>query len=417
MTYRGKTFQKLSRRLESEKSQSAILLLPPVVFSNLEKSLAVNAQTIYVGFDTIHHILKSASQIAGNIISDALALMTKFMNRKILLIALLLFLALSQTVAGQTNKPKNAEPPKNQRRDLLIAVCRDAGMVEILDAATLKSLARIAVGDSPHEAVSSADGRTAYVANYGSREAEGNTISVIDLIALKEIKRVNLGDLKRPHGLREIGGKIYFTAEGSKIVGRYDPKTEKVDWTAKTEQLVSHMLAVSGDGKNIYTANMLSATVTAFTVNGNEAKAVQIPVGREPEGIALSPDGKTLWVGHRRDGLISVIDTAAQKVVQTLTAGQMPIRMSFTPDGRQLWIINPNEGALLIFDAATRKEIKRVTLDAAPVGIVFSPDAKRVFFTDLKNNKVVALDALNYKILGEAPIETLSDGIGYAAAR
>jgi YVTN family beta-propeller protein len=339
------------------------------------------------------------------------------MNRNILFATLLALLALTVIADAQTNKSKNAEA-KNKSQSYVIVVCREADAVEIFDAATLKSLARISVGDAPHEAVSSADGRLAYVANYGSKEAEGNTLSVIDLVALKEIKRINLGDLKRPHGLQEIGGKIYFTAEASKIVGRYDPKTERIDWTAKTDQMVSHMLAVSSDGKKIYTANMLSSSVTAIDASASgEPKVTQINIGKEPEGIALSPDGKTLWIGHRKEGLVTVIDTASGKVTQTLTAGQMPIRMAFSPDGKQVWIISPNEGALLVFDAATRKETGRVEFDGAPVGIVFSPDGSRVYSTDLKNNKVVAIDARKLAVINSAPVETLSDGVALAAKR
>lgn len=337
------------------------------------------------------------------------------MHKKILLTTFFLLFAL--TVTAQTNKSKTAEQTKNKFASYVIAVCRDANAVEILDADTLQSLARITVGEAPHEAVGTAEGRTVYVANYGTKEKPGNSLSVIDLAARKEVKRVDLGVLQRPHGLQESGGKIYFTAEGSKTVGRYDPKTDKVDWTAKTDQMVSHMLAVSGDGKKIYTANMLSSSVTAIdSSGGGDSKITQIAVGKEPEGIALSPDGKTLWIGHRKEGLVTVIDTATSKVIETLTAGKIPLRMSYSPNGKQIWVINPNEGALIIFDAATRKETAQVAFDGAPVGIVFALDGKRVYVTDLKNNKVVAIDAQKFTVVSEKSVETLSDGIGFAAA-
>jgi YVTN family beta-propeller protein len=294
----------------------------------------------------------------------------------------------------------------------VVTVCRDANAVEILDGETLKSLARIAVGEAPHEAIVSADGRTAYVTNYGTKEKAGNSLSIIDLKTLKETKRVDLGDLTRPHGLQEVNGKIYFTAEAVKSVARFDPFSGKVDWRAKTDQMVSHMLAVSADGKRIYTANMLSASVTAIDAGGAESKIIQIPVGKEPEGIALSPDGKTLWIGHRAAGLISIIDTATNKVTGTLTAGQMPLRIGFAPDGKRVYAVSPQEGAVVVFDAATRKEIGRIAINGAPVGLVVAPDSRRVFVTDLKNGKVLSLDAQKLSVTGSAAITTLSDGIG-----
>ena len=299
----------------------------------------------------------------------------------------------------------------------VVAVCRDANAVEIIDGDSMKSLARIPVGEAPHEAIVSMDGRTAYVTNYGTKEKPGNSLSIIDLVALKETKRVDLGDLTRPHGLQEVGGKIYFTAEAVKAVARFDPARGKVDWRANTDQMVSHMLAVSADGKRIFTANMLSVSVTAIDASRAESKVVQIPVGKEPEGIALSPDGKTLWIGHRAAGLISVIDTATNKVTGTLTAGQMPLRLSYAPDGKRVYAVNPQEGAVVVFDAATRKEVGRINIDGAPVGLTVSPDSKRIFITDLKNGKVFALDAEKLVVINSVTVETLSDGIGLGLAR
>ncbi len=299
----------------------------------------------------------------------------------------------------------------------VVAVCRDANAVEILDGDTLKSLARIPVGEGPHEAIVSADGRNAYVANYGPQGKPGNSISVIDLVALKETKRIDLGDLMRPHGLQEVDGKIYFTAEAANSVARLDPATGKVDWRAKTDQIASHMLAVGPRGRAIYTANMVSNSVTVIDASTPEAKVAQIAVGKQPEGITLSPDGKTLWIGHRVDGLISVIDTAAKKVVRTFNVGQMPLRLAYAPDGKRVYAINPQEGAVVVFDAATFKEVGRINIDGAPVGLSVTPDSKRVFITDLKNGKVFALDAQKLAAIGSLAVETLSDGIGIGMSK
>lgn len=293
----------------------------------------------------------------------------------------------------------------------IIAVSREADSISIIDAETMQILERIKVGDGPHEVISSPDGKTAYVANYG-KQTPGNSISVIDVINRKEIKRIDLGDLKRPHGLVERNGKIYFTAEASEKVGRYNPQTDKVDWVSNTEQKISHMLEVSKDEKKIYTANIVSNSVTVIENEGASPKISQISVGIEPEGISLSPNGKTLWIGHRKNGLVSIIDTATNQVKETLIAGKLPLRLSYTPDGKQVYIANPPEGSIIIYDAETRKEIKRIPINGAPIGMVFSKDGKKLYVTDLKFSKVIAVDTTSYTILGEVKIDQLSDGIG-----
>ncbi|HTF38358.1 MAG TPA: YncE family protein, partial [Blastocatellia bacterium] len=98
----------------------------------------------------------------------------------------------------------------------LLVLNKSESTLAIIDPATLKVLARVPTGEAPHELTASADGRFAFVCNYGTAERPGNTISVIDIASRKEVKRVDLGSLLRPHGIAESGGKIYFTIEGSR---------------------------------------------------------------------------------------------------------------------------------------------------------------------------------------------------------
>ncbi|HYO90806.1 MAG TPA: hypothetical protein VEQ40_04190, partial [Pyrinomonadaceae bacterium] len=83
----------------------------------------------------------------------------------------------------------------------------------IVDPVSLKVLGKVPTGEGPHEVVASADGRIAYVANYGTQQKVGNSISIIDIAARREIKRLELGPLFRPHGIVLSNGKVYFTAE------------------------------------------------------------------------------------------------------------------------------------------------------------------------------------------------------------
>src|SRR5690349_22503402 len=76
----------------------------------------------------------------------------------------------------------------------LLVLDKEDNMLSIVDPATLKTVARIPTGEAPHEITVSDDGKTAFVANYGAR-TPGNTLSVMDLVAQKELRRVDLGAL------------------------------------------------------------------------------------------------------------------------------------------------------------------------------------------------------------------------------
>ena len=132
-----------------------------------------------------------------------------------------------------------------------------------MDPATGKVVARVGVGEGPHEVTVSADGKFAYVGNYG-QQTPGNTISVIDLPAQAELRRVDLGPLRRPHGMLFVDGKLYFTAELNRLIARYDPVANKVDWLFGTGQATTHMLVANADASLIFTANIGSNSVSAI---------------------------------------------------------------------------------------------------------------------------------------------------------
>src|SRR5689334_16501406 len=108
-----------------------------------------------------------------------------------------------------------------------LLVLNKEGSLAIVDPATRKVLDHVPTGEGPHEVVVSGDGKLAFASNYGSSNP-GNSISVIDLAARKELRRLDLGALRRPHGLDFSDGKLYFTAESNKLVGRYDPAANQI---------------------------------------------------------------------------------------------------------------------------------------------------------------------------------------------
>src|SRR4051812_21290106 len=110
---------------------------------------------------------------------------------------------------------------QSQSRPLLLALSKADHTLAIVDPATLQVMARVPVGEDPHEVIASTDGKTAYVSIYGGGTL--HTINVIDLLAQKPLTNVDTRPLYGPHGIEFVNGKVWFSAEGSKAVGRYDP--------------------------------------------------------------------------------------------------------------------------------------------------------------------------------------------------
>ncbi len=300
----------------------------------------------------------------------------------------------------------------------LLVLEKDDKKLAIVDPVSFKVVARVDAGDDPHEVVVSDDGKFAYISNYGAfGQNLGHTLSVVDLVGQKRLASVELGALLAPHGLELVDGKVYFTAEGSKVIARYDPVSQKIDWVLGIGQNRTHMLVVGKD--RIFTSNVNSDDIGILErdKSGDTSGWMEsyVTVGKGPEGFDVSPDGKELWAANSHDGTISIVDIASKKVRQTLDIHtKRSNRLKFTPDGRLALISDLGTGELVIVDVAARKEIKRLAPGTGAAGILIAPDGSRAYVAESRDGHVSVIDLKSFAVI--ATIETGKGPDGMALA-
>ncbi len=348
---------------------------------------------------------------------------------------ILLFGAATLLIAAET--PQTA----------LLVLSKGQQALFIVDPSTLTVVGQVPSGPDPHEVIASADGKTAYISNYGG--GSYNTITVVDLVNQKTLPIIDLGALRGPHGLEFVGGKLWFTAEGAKVAGSYDPATNKIDWVMGTGQDRTHMIYVFPDLNRILTSNVSSATITfiekgtgpgqglgrgpgappqgapngpasAGLMGGPQPswRETQIPVGHGSEGFDVSPDGKEIWVANAQDGTISIIEVASKKVVQTLDANVHGAnRLKFTPDGKLVFVSALGGPDLVILDAAARKEAKRVKIGRGAAGILMQPDGSRAFVACTPDDYVAVIDLKSLEMTVKLTAGKQPDGLAWAVRK
>jgi len=300
-------------------------------------------------------------------------------------------------------------------RPALVVLNKDASELAIVDPATWKVVGRVPTGQTPHEVAVSDDGKIAVATNYGP-ERNGTTLSVIDLDAQKEIHRVELEELRGPHGVMYLGGKFYFTAEGSNAIARYDVATNKVDWRASTSQEGTHMVVGSPDGGTLFTANIRSNSVSCIRVNQKTGtyKISQIAVGKGPEGIDIAPDGAEVWAANSGDGTVSIIDAGSCRVIGAVDVRtKRSNRVKFTRDGKLALISDLGAGEIVVVDAAARKEVKRVKLGSSVEGILMLPDGERAIVAVSGDNHLAVLDLKTLEQVSAFETGKDPDGMGW----
>jgi len=318
----------------------------------------------------------------------------------------------------------------------LLALSKKNHTLAIVDPVTLKVLARIPVGSDPHEVIASSDGKTAYVSIYGGGSL--HELNVIDLVAKKPLHSIDTRPLFGPHGITYVNGKVWFTAEGSKAVGRYDPATAKLDWCMGTGQDRTHMIYVTANGKNIYTTNVSSGTVSILTNSamrqgnpppphngpmpqqGSRENWIQtiIPTARGAEGFDVSPDSSELWTASAEEGTLFIIDVHAKKIKSTIDAKVFGAnRLKFTPDGKLVFISSLGSGGLSIYDAKTHEEIKKVHIGHGAAGIIMDPDGSRAFVACSPDNYVAVIDLKTLEVTGHIDVGGEPDGLAWATKK
>jgi YVTN family beta-propeller protein len=319
------------------------------------------------------------------------------------LLPLLLLLAVGPAAAGQNPGPR-----------LVVLNKEDATLVTV-DPATGRVLGRVPTGEGPHEVAVSADGRMAVVGNYGA-QTPGSTLSIIDLATMKELHRVDVSPLRRPHGVFVTGGSAYFTAETNRIVARYDGASGKIDWLFGTGQAGTHMVWVNADASKMYACNIGSDSISILERGANPLAWNQtvVPVGKGPEGFDVSPDGRELWAAHSRDGGVSIVDLEQKKVTATFDVQtKRSNRLKFTPDGTTVLISDLDAGELLVVDVRSRKVTKKLTLGRMVEGILVQPDGARAYVAVNGDNYIAVVDLKTLAVTGRIEPGRGPDGMAW----
>ncbi|HMI65611.1 MAG TPA: hypothetical protein VK517_06235, partial [Cyclobacteriaceae bacterium] len=253
------------------------------------------------------------------------------------------------------------------------------------------------------------------------------------LVAQKPLPNIDTRPLIGPHGMMFTGGKLWFSAEGSKSVGRYDPVTGKLDWSMGTGRDRTHMIYVTGDAKKIYTTNVNEGSVSiladtllppGMTPMGTPGQPRRewthtvIPVSKGSEGFDVSPDGRQLWTASAGDGTVSVVDLTTKKVDFVIDAKVLGAnRLVFTPDGKRALISSLRSGDLVVYDVASRQELKRVNFGHGGAGILVDEDGSRAFVGCTPDNYVAVIDLKKLEVIGHIDAGPGPDGLAWAVRR
>lgn len=127
-----------------------------------------------------------------------------------------------------------------------------------------------------------------------------------------------------------------------------------------------------------------------------------------PYGVAVSPDGSRVYAvndcasaSNCGNGTVSVIDTASDTVLTEIPVGNSADYVAISPDGSRVYVTNTlsPDGTVSVIDTATNTVIATVPAGDQPTGIVVSPDGKRIYVASYGSDSVSVIDAGTLQIV------------------
>jgi YVTN family beta-propeller protein len=135
-------------------------------------------------------------------------------------------------------------------------------------------------------------------------------------------------------------------------------------------------LAVTKDGKMLFIACATANRVLCLdTASRKIVDSITVP--QPPSGLALSPDDSQLFViCAAPESKVCVVDVARRKMVGSIPAGHTALAPVISPDGKTLFVCNQFNNDVSVIDLATQREVRRVAVQREPVAADITKDGK-----------------------------------------
>ena len=261
------------------------------------------------------------------------------------------------------------------------------GSVTLIDTRANSRGATVPVGKLPDEITLTPDGKTAYVLN-----AWSHSVSVVSTGSGEATSRtIKAGRYPIGIAMTPSGNRVFITRHQNFGPGSVLPVKASTGVSGQPvsppsrQGYISDAIAVAPDGRMVYAAeDGLTPWEGLLPIRtAGDRRGSPIKLGRFPYSIddmAFTPDSKTLYVlsAMSKKVLLTPIKTATGKVGRSLKLGSPAAAMAMTPDGRFIYVSDYYHGIVTVVRTATNSIVKRITVNDA-LALAPAPDGKTVY--------------------------------------
>ncbi len=271
----------------------------------------------------------------------------------------------------------------------------------------------LAVGDLPLAMVPSPDGRSVIVTNNGWSSP---SLTIVDQQRMYVRARVPLNHAWLGLVWHPDGNRLYSSGAGFNTVKELTYANGRLKETAEIalaappdrprggfsnprgHQFIGG-LAVTPDGRHLFAVHVFGEALSVVDTAARKVlRRVELPA--EPYTCVVSPDGKLLYVSLWGGAKVLVFDTDSLERVGEIAVGEHPNAMVFSKDARRLFVACANTNAVWAIDLASRSAKEQISMSlysnapagSTPNGLRLSPDGETLLVANADNNTVAVVD-------------------------
>ena len=157
------------------------------------------------------------------------------------------------------------------------------------------------------------------------------------------------------------------------------------------------LTTVPAAASEVFVSNEKGNSITV--IDGDTYEVTEtVPVGNRPRGIALSPDGKHLYVCASDDDTLQVMDTESRKIVGTLPSGPDPELLVLSPKGDLLYIANEDDNMVTVINVEAERVVSEIPVGVEPEGMGVSMSGTTLVNTSETTNMAHFIDTGSLEI-------------------
>jgi DNA-binding beta-propeller fold protein YncE len=263
----------------------------------------------------------------------------------------------------------------------------------------------LAVGTLPLNLVASPDGRYAIITNNGIAKP---SFSIVDLANWTVKNTVPVENAFLGLAWSADGTKLYSGGGGQNNVQEFSyidgtlTRARTIALPAKPGETLAGGVAMSRDGRTLYATRVFAMTLSSIDVaSGQVTKTIALPA--EPYTCIAAPDGRTVYVSLWGDRQVRGYSTDSLTETMVFRTGEHPSAMAISADGRRLFVASANSGVVNVLDTFSGESLEDISTTlypnaprtSTPSALALSPDGNKLLVAASDLNAIAVVDTSN----------------------